>query len=120
MDELEKAVQIDWQMMSPAVKQTIWSGGATIVAAWLGRLAYHAQLVRLGQRRFWSPDLAMELLLATAIGFFADGVLDYFAIHGKASTAGIIAASYLGPRGIEHLIARFGARYLPAPKEPKP
>lgn len=111
--DFDHVAWIDWQLMPAAVKQTIWAGAATVGAAWLGRLAWHTQLVRLGQRRFWSLELLWELVLATALGFVADGIADYFEVHGKASTALVIAVSYLGPRGVEQILAKLAARYVP-------
>lgn len=112
--DFDHVAWIDWQLMPAAVKQTIWAGAATIGAAWLGRLAWHTQLVRLGHRRFWSLELLWELVLATALGFVADGIADYLQVQGKAATALVIVVSYLGPRGVEQLLAKIAARYVPA------
>ena len=116
--DFDHLAAIDWQVMPAAVKQTIWAGAATIGAAWLGRLAWHTQLVRLGQRRFWSLELLWELVLATALGFVADGIAEYFGVQGKAATA--LSASSHWPRAKRSSACRpcrsafFGSSFIAA------
>ena len=107
---------LDWQTMPVAIKQTVWGSIATITAAWLGRACWHVRLVQLGQRKFWSIELLWELVLATALGLVADGIADYLDLRGKVATALVIIVAYLGPRGVEQIIAKLAARYVPPGK----
>jgi len=104
------------QLLPPDLRQALWSGILTFLLAWIGRMTYHIRQVQKRQRSFWSAHLLWEVPTALAIGFIADGVADYFALHGKAAIAVIIMVSYLGPAGIEAIILRLVDRYGVAEK----
>ncbi len=96
------------ELLPPELWQSIISGLSTIGAALLGRLVWHTRQVQKAERKFVSMHLIWELPIALGIGFTADGFLDWYAIEeGNIRTAAIIAISYLGPGGIEHLIGRY-------------
>ncbi|MEN2980850.1 phage holin family protein [Tistrella bauzanensis] len=80
--------------------------GVTMVLAYLGRLAWHADQVQRGRRRFFSKHLWWELVAAVAIGIVADGAVAYAGLTGAPRTAAIVTIAYLGPRGLEHLMGR--------------
>lgn len=81
--------------------------GTTGLAAMLGRLVSHAQKTQNSERDFFSKHLLLEVIIALGIGFFADGVMEYFELSGKVKIAGIIVLSYLGPAGIEFYVERY-------------
>lgn len=81
-----------------------WISGS-LGAAVAGRLLWHAQEVKQGRRRFWSPSLAWELPTAVGMGMVADGVVDHLDLAGKPATALVVAIAYLGPRVIDAAFA---------------
>lgn len=91
---------------------------ALILASVLaGRLAWHADQARRGQRRLWSRDLLLEGPTIAALALLTWAATDYLALTpGQASGVGVILG-WLGPRGLEVLIIRFWRqRQEPLPK----
>lgn len=84
--------------------------GTPILLAFLGRLVWHAEQVQRGRRRFVSWHLVWELIAAIGVGLMAEGVAVHAGLAGSPKTAAVVALAYLGPRGLEHLVARFWAR----------
>ncbi len=96
------------ELLPPELWQSIISGLSTVGAALLGRLAWHTRLVQQAKRKFFSIHMMLELPIAVGTGFAALGVLEWYGIEeGNVLQAGIIAISYLGPGGIEHLLSRY-------------
>ena len=81
----------------------------TLAAAAVGRLMWHVGQVRKGTRCFWSLELVWELPVAFGMALIGAGVAEWAALPPKAEVGLIAALSYLGPRGIESLLARWGA-----------
>lgn len=87
-----------------------------IPTAILARVLWHHRLVRIGERRrFWSWDLVTELPMAVFCAIIGGGFATYLELDFMASNAMVGAASWLGPRGIEVVIARFVDRYTSKP-----
>lgn len=84
--------------------------GLPILLGFIGRLMWHAEQVQRGRRRWWSWHLAWELVAAIGIGLIADGAAVHAGLAGPPRTGVVVAIAYLGPRGLEHLVARFWAR----------
>lgn len=97
---------MDHEVLPPELRQAAYSGAVTFCLAWIGRMTWHVRQVQKRQRKFWSAHLLWEVPTALAIGFVADGITDYFALHGKAAIGVIIMVSYLGPAGVESIILR--------------
>ena len=90
----------------PEIVQSILSVVSTIGASTMGRLAYHAQLSQKSERKFFSKHLLFELIIAVSIAYFAEGVTTYLGLEGKVAFGAIVAISYMGPRGIEVIVAK--------------
>ncbi len=69
----------------------------------MGRLAWHAQQVKAGHRRFWSLALLWEVPLAAFCGVAGGGLGDYLGLSGLQLYAFASVIAYLGPGGIEAL-----------------
>lgn len=85
--------------------------GTLIAAAWavgwafVGRLLYVLNLVRIGKRKvFFSIQTIWELGVAIGMGVVAGGLSEYLGLSGLTSAGFIAAASYLGPHFIEILL----------------
>ena len=88
------------------VRQTLDLIGATLILAYIGRLLWHVGEVQRGRRRFFSTHLLWEVVTAIGVGLVADGVVEHVGLTGGPKTAAVVAIAYLGPRGLEALIAR--------------
>ena len=104
----------DW--IPAPLRDAAASAGLTIVLAWLGRMMWHVRQVQLGDRPFFGRELWLELPMAVCIAFVADGVAEYFGLHGKPAMAAVIIIAYLGPRGIEAWLCRLARRIDTPPK----
>jgi hypothetical protein len=80
---------------------------ALIPAALLARLLYHQRLVRLGKRRMWSWELAWEVPTAALCAVMAGGIGEYFSLAPLTTHALAGVLGWLGPRGMEVVIARY-------------
>ena len=90
-----------WQLSEALANFT-----AAILAACLGRLIRHLQLVQKGLRRIWGAHLLLELPVAIFMGFVGSGLADWLMLSEK-STIGLVAAlSYLGPATLEQITIR--------------
>ena len=90
-----------WRDLPPEMQHPLVGLAWAIWWSLIGRSLYHADLVRKGQRRFWSLHLAWELMIAIGMGVVAGGASEYLELSGMAAAGFIAAASYLGPRTIE-------------------
>ncbi|TAN59435.1 MAG: hypothetical protein EPN20_15060 [Magnetospirillum sp.] len=90
-----------WRNLPPEMQHTL--AGLAWASWWalIGRSLYHANLVRQGRRRFWSLQLAWELMIAIGMGVVAGGGADWLRLKGMTAAGFIAAVSYLGPRTIE-------------------
>ena len=83
-----------------------------IPTAMLARLLWYHRMVRIGERRkFWSWDLITELPMAVFCAIIGGGMAAYFDLDYMAANAVVGAASWLGPRGIEVMLARLVDHY---------
>lgn len=81
---------------------TLVAAGWAITWAFIGRLLYVLNLVRLGRRKsFMSLQTVWELGVAIGMGVVAGGLSEYIGLTGLTSAGFIAAASYLGPHVIE-------------------
>lgn len=86
----------------PDAAGTLIAAGWAIVWAFVGRLLYVFNLVRLGKRKgFFSVQTIWELGVAIGMGVVAGGLSEYVGLTGLTSAGFIAAASYLGPHVIE-------------------
>lgn len=74
----------------------------------LARLLHHQRLYRLGRRRrFWSVDLLWELPTAVFCAIGGGAASQFLGLDGIVSWGVVGAVSWLGPRGMEVLLARW-------------
>lgn len=86
----------------PDAAGTLIAAGWAVAWAFVGRLLYVLNLVRLGKRAgFFSPQTVWELGVAIGMGVVAGGLSEYVGLSGLTSAGFIAAASYLGPQVIE-------------------
>jgi hypothetical protein len=94
-----------WRNLPPEMQHTLIGLAWAIWWSLIGRGLYHADLVRKGRRRFWSLQLAWELMIAIGMGVVAGGAAEWLNLSGMAAAGFIAAVSYLGPRSIESIQA---------------
>jgi hypothetical protein len=99
----------------PDAAGTLIAAGWAMAWAFVGRLLYVLNLVRLGKRDgFFSAQTVWELGVAIGMGVVAGGLSEYVGLAGLTSAGFIAAASYLGPQiieiGLEGLANRAGVR----------
>jgi len=87
-----------------------------VPTAALARFLYHHRLVRLGHRRFWSIDLVWEMPTAAFSAVIGGGLASYFALGLPETHAVVGACAWLGPRGMEVVLARVVEKYAPKGK----
>lgn len=82
-------------------------GGAvtTLIGAFTGRLMYHSGEVKLGRRRFFGKELLWEIPVAVGMAIIGDGIASYLGLGQPVSTGLVAMLAYLGPRGVETLLA---------------
>ncbi|MBF0304202.1 MAG: hypothetical protein HQL41_00940 [Alphaproteobacteria bacterium] len=96
--------------MPPDHLATIAAAAISIGWAFIGRLLYVLNLVRLGKRKsFMSMQTVWELGVAIGMGVVAGGIAEWLGLAGLPSAGFISATSYLGPQVIELMLA-WGAR----------
>ena len=95
----------------PEVQQAIIGAVGLLPTALLARFLWHHRLVRRGQRRFWSRDLLWEVPTAGLCAIVGGGIASSFGLDPMASHAVVGVVGWLGPRGIEALLARLVTRY---------
>lgn len=74
---------------------------AVVFFAALGRLIWHAEEVKRGNRQFWSRALALDMIIACGMGVIAHGICVWAGITSHVAGAFIAAAGYLGPHAID-------------------
>jgi LydA holin phage, holin superfamily III len=95
--------------MTDLIFDRLLSWGAVLAATILGRLMYHASLVQRGHRTFWSPLLALDLIIAFGMSVITFGLCDYLGLTGAVSAGLGGVAGYLGPHAIDRIFAnKFG------------
>lgn len=88
--------------------QNMFGGAATtIIGAVMGRLMYHTSEVRKQNRKFFGWELLWELPVAFGMGMIGEGSSSYLDLDPTATVALIVALAYLGPRGIEVVLAKW-------------
>lgn len=93
---------IEKPSLPPDAAGTLIAAGWAIVWAFVGRLLYVMNLVRLGKRNsFFSLQTFWELGVAVGMGVVAGGLSEYVGLTGLTSAGFIAATSYLGPHVIE-------------------
>ena len=81
-----------------------FSGAALVaLAAVLGRAMFVAREAQAGRRKFWSPALILDLIIALAMGLIAWGVCAQYGLDGPGMAAAVAVAGYLGPHVIDNL-----------------
>ena len=87
------------------IRQSLIGLAGLLPTALLARLLWHRHEARAGRRRFWSPALLWELPTAILCAVMAGGVAEGLGLTGVAAQAVTGAVAWLGPRGLEHLLA---------------
>lgn len=91
--------------------ESVVSGvGLSALAALIGRLMYHVQEVRAKRRKFFSIELVWEMPTAIGMAFVAHGLSEWLDLGPSATTGMIATMSYLGPRAIDVVFARWSGR----------
>jgi hypothetical protein len=88
--------------LTQAVQGAVW----TAILAIVGRLMWHSLEVQRKNRTFLSLALLWEMPVAIGMGFIAAGVSDYVGLDGYPRDAAVVFLAYLGPRGIEEILAK--------------
>ena len=106
----------------PDALATAIAAGWAVVWAFVGRLLYVLNLIRLGRREgFFTLQTAWELGVAIGMGVVAGGLSEYVGLTGLPSAGFISAASYLGPQvieiGLNWASAKAGVTALPPEQE---
>jgi len=65
---------------------------------------WHTEEAQRGNRRFWSMALIWELPACIGMALAGKGLAQYFMLNEWVELGIIATLSYLGPRGIKHLI----------------
>ena len=83
----------------------MFGGAATsMIAAIIGRLAYHASEVRKGRRqRFLGIELLWEAPIAVGMALVGESLSDFFELGHNVSIGVVAVLAYLGPRGAQSL-----------------
>jgi LydA holin phage, holin superfamily III len=90
-------------MMSEETAQRIYSWLIVMAAALVGRMIYHAQQVQHGRRKFWSPALALDLIIALGMGLIGHALASYLGLTGEVEAGLVALAGYFGPHGLDAL-----------------
>lgn len=101
----------DHNHLPPDLQSSLYSTVLAVFLAWVGRMAVHVGLVQMRRRKFWSPHLTWELMIAVAVGIAAEGLTEYLGLTGKVQAGAIVLVSYLGPRFFEGLFTVIAERY---------
>lgn len=80
--------------------------GLTVTSVWFGRLAWHASEVQRGNRRhFFSRDMALDLAVVPGLALVTWGVAEYFTLAAGPAAAIGTGIGWLGPRGVQAIVA---------------
>ncbi|WP_419797238.1 MAG: phage holin family protein [Terasakiella sp.] len=81
-----------------------WGLLMAVIGAFSGRLMWHTEEVQRGNRRFWSKELFWEFPTCLGMAFVGKGAAEWFALNEWAEIGLVATLSYLGPRGLKHLL----------------
>lgn len=91
--------------MPDRINQFMETGGmaaGAIFWAFLGRLLYVFNLIRIGRRSgFWTLQTLWELVVAIGMGVVCGGLAEWLGLAGLPYAGFISAGAYLGPHIIE-------------------
>ena len=103
----------------PTEFQNFLAGLAGLLpTAFLSRILLHNKMVKTGHRRFWSKELLWEGPTAVFCAIVGGGIAAYLNFQGMTAHAVVGAIGWLGPRGMEAMLARYVDRKFPS-KTPK-
>lgn len=95
------------EKLSPELQQALAGFLGMFPIAALARFLFHYRMVRDGCRTFWSLDLLWELPMAIFCAMVGGGVAAGFELDGMAAYSVVGVVSWLGPRGMEIMLARW-------------
>lgn len=98
--------------LPPEAQQAIIAMIGLLPTALLARFLWHRRLVALGRRRFWSIDLLWEIPTAALCAIVGGGLASWLGLDTMAANAVVGIAAWMGPRGVEVLVADLAKRYL--------
>ncbi len=96
--------------LSPEIKHLITGQFGLVLTAIIGRALAHHHLVRLGHRKFWSPELLWEMPTVIFCGVVGSGLAQYLDLPLMGQHAVVAIVAWLGPRGMEALVAKWVER----------
>lgn len=90
-----------------ALHKLLGGAGTAVVAATVGRLMWHANEVRSGRRPAFGVFLLWETPMAIGMALIGDGAGEYFNLTDTQTVSLIAVLSYLGPRGVFHVLEKW-------------
>jgi len=97
--------------LPPEIQQATIATFGLLPTSLLARFLWHHRQVVLGRRKFWSWDLLWEGPTAALCAIVGGGLASYLGMDALASHAMVGVVGWLGPRGIETVIAEIVRRY---------
>lgn len=83
------------------------SGPALVAfAGIMGRAMFVAREAQAGKRKFWSPALVLDLIIALGMSLIAWGVCAHYGLTGPGMAAAVGVSAYLGPAIIDNFYQR--------------
>ena len=108
-----------FEKLSTETREVVLALAGLFPTALLARFLWHRRLVNMGHRRFWSRELIWEVPTAGLCAVMGGGLASYLGLDPMASHAVVGVVGWLGPRGVEVVLARMVERYA-ARKQEKP
>ncbi len=105
--------------LPPEIQQAALGAAGFFPTAVLARVLWHNRLVRMGQRHFWGRELWWEIPAAVFCAITGGGLASYMGLDPMASHAVVGVVGWLGPRGIEAVLAKVIEKYVPESKKGK-
>ena len=87
------------------INSVFGGAAATLIGAFAGRLMWHSAEVRRGHRRFFSKELLWEIPIAVGMVLIGEAAAGYIGLAQPVATGFVALLAYLGPRGIDVLLA---------------
>ena len=94
---MERHIMSTW----PEMMKVLAGFGLSVLGVFTGRLAWHADQVRRGHRRFFSREFMLELPVIAGISLLVWSASEYWGLTPGAAAGIGTLAGWLGPRGIE-------------------
>jgi len=96
-----------FENLPPELKQLLTGLAGLLPTAAISRALAHHHLVRLGHRKFWSPELWWEVPTVAFCGIVGGGLAAYLDLPLMAQHATVAVVAWMGPRGMEVFLTRW-------------